>query len=262
MGNKGLFNKLGIIIAGLFLIGILGFFWSIKNKEMNAVPVAKNYTEVETLKAQNSSENLDTSKNPTAAAPKDYVLPEDANLLIPFTSQAPHQNWSSPYNDFCEEASILMVASYIKNNQILNSNDADAKMLSIMDFEMKRFGYNKDTTAEETAIILREFYNLQKVKVVYNPTIQDIKFALAQGQAIIAPLAGREINNPNFRTPGPLYHMLVIKGYDKKNNFITNDPGTRKGADYKYKAETIMKALHDWNNGDVYNGREVVIIIG
>ena len=42
---------------------------------------------------------------------------------------------------------------------------AEEKMLEIKAFEEKRFGYYKDTTAEETAIILREMYKIEKVTV-------------------------------------------------------------------------------------------------
>ena len=127
---------------------------------------------------------------------------------------------------------------------------------------MKKFGYHKDTNIEETVTILRELYNLQKIEVAYNPSVNEIKIALAEGKVVVVPLAGRELKNPNFRSPGPLYHMLVIKGFDKNDNFITNEPGTRKGADYRYKTGIIMNALHDWNNGDVYNGKKAVIIAG
>jgi len=73
------------------------------------------------------------------------------------------------------------------------------------------------------------------------------------------PAAGRELGNPNFTDPGPLYHMLVVRGYTE-NNFITNDVGTRKGENYQYKYDVLMNAIHDWNGGDVNNGQRVVIV--
>lgn len=189
-------------------------------------------------------------------------LPAEVNLKIPFTSQAPHKNWDHPYQEFCEEASMLMAASYIKGQVIANPDDADAKMLAIKEFEDRKFGFYKDTNAEETAVILREYFGLEKVETVADPTIANIKEALADGRAVIVPLAGRQIGNPNYKQPGPLYHMLVIKGYTKSGNFITNDPGTRKGADYVYKMDVLMKAIHDWNGGAVETGKKVMLIVG
>ena len=191
-----------------------------------------------------------------------YVLPSQINLAIPFTSQAPSKNWGLPYAEFCEEASSLMVASYINGWTIPSVEFAEQKMLEIKAFEEKRFGYYKDTTAEETAIILREFYNLNKVQVLYDPTVNDIKKAVADGKAVIVPAAGRLLSNPYFQSPGPIYHMLVIKGYTKEGNFITNDPGTRNGANFIYSPSVIMNAIHDWNGGDVESGRKVIIVVG
>ena len=191
-----------------------------------------------------------------------YIPSLEINLAVPFTVQAPNANWDEIHQEFCEEASILMAASYIKGWDIPDASTADRKMFEIKTFEEERFGYYKDTTAEETATIIHEFYGIEKVKVVYDPTIGDIKKALSEKRVIIAPAAGRQLGNPYFRQPGPLYHALVIKGYTKEGSFITNDPGTRRGVDFIYNPDVLMNAIHDWNGGDVENGRKVVIIVG
>ncbi len=190
-------------------------------------------------------------------------LPKEANLAVPFTSQAPDGNWDDPYGDFCEEASVLMAASYLTNKKIPNAAFANAALLAIRDFEVKRFGYHKDTNAEETATILREHFSYDNVELKGNPTAGDIKQALAEGRVVIAPVAGREIGNPYFQQPGPLYHMIVIKGYTADGKFITHDPGTRRGADFLYGENVIMEALHDWRtDGNIDLGKKVVIIAG
>lgn len=198
----------------------------------------------------------------TTPPPTAQALPVEINLAVPFTVQAPHGNWEDPYGEFCEEASVLMAASYILGLTIPNPDFADQKLNEIKDFELQRFGYHLDTTAEETTIILKEFYKIDKVKVVYDPTKEDIKKALTEKKVVIIPAAGRMLGNPYFTAPGPLYHMLVIKGYTKDGNFITNDPGTRRGADFIYSPNVIMNAIHDWNGGDVENGKKVMIIVG
>jgi len=215
------------------------------------MPPAQSYNSTASSQAQNQAPS-----EPEAA------LPAEVNLAIPFTSQAPHQNWDLPYQQFCEEASVLMAASYVKGKVIAGPDDADAKMLAIKNFEETKFGYYEDTNIEETALILRDYFGLANVKTISDPNSEEIKKALAEGKAVILPLAGREIGNPNYRQPGPLYHMLVVKGYTKSGNLITNDPGTRKGADYVYKPEVLLNAVHDWNGGNVDTGRKVMIIIG
>lgn len=199
----------------------------------------------------------------TITSPKPTNIPaQEINLDIPFTSQAPHRNWNLPYKEFCEEASVLMAISYVTGQNIPNADFANEKMLAIKDFEEKRFGYYEDTGVEETAIILREFYKYTKVKIVYNPTIATIKEALRSGKAVIIPAAGQQLENPYYTPPGPLYHMLVIKGFTKDGKFITNDPGTRRGANYIYDANLLFNAIHDWNGGNVTEGKKVMIVIG
>ena len=41
--------------------------------------------------------------------------------------------------------------------------------------------------------------------------------------------------------------MLVIRGYED-GRLITNDVGTRHGKNFTYKNETLMDAIHDWDN--------------
>lgn len=259
---------LGIIII-IILTAIAGLvlFYSKKDRLSlsEPLPPERTYerTYDEAVPAVPSEEPAPASQTPEpVTAETQKVLPAEVNLKIPFTSQAPHQNWELPYQQFCEEASALMAASYIKNQPIASPDAADAKLLAVKEFEDKKFGYYEDTTAEETAMILREHFGLEKIEVVADPTIVDIKSALALGRAVIVPVAGRQIGNPNYKQPGPLYHMLVIKGYKKNGDFITNDPGTRKGADYVYKADVIMDAIHDWNSGAVETGRKVILIVG
>ena len=190
-------------------------------------------------------------------------LPKQVNLAVPFTAQAPHANWDDPYAEFCEEASVLMAISYITGKSIPNPDFAAQKMLEIKAFEEKRFGYYKDTTAAETAIIFQEFYKYKNVKVLDNPKVADIKQALAAGKLVVIPAAGRLLGNPYYTPPGPLYHMLVIKGYTADGKFITNDPGTRRGADFVYSEATIMNAIHDWRTDTkIELGKKVVIIVG
>lgn len=239
-----------VFLAILSLTGVV--FFGLKNKTSPVpLPPAVGY----------DSEKTPPAPDSVSGAP-DAALPAEVNLAIPFTSQAPRQNWDLPYQEFCEEASTLMAASYVKNESLAGPDDADSKMLTIKDFEEKRFGFYKDTNAEETAVILTEYFGLSRVEVVFDPTEQNLKKALSGGKAVIVPAAGRELKNPNYKRPGPLYHMLVVKGYTKTGDFITNDPGTRNGADYVYKPSVLLNAIHDWNRGDVYKGKKVAIIVG
>ena len=70
------------------------------------------------------------------------------------------------------------------------------------------------------------------------------------------------LKNPYYTQPGPERHKVVIIGYDPDNKeFITNDPGTRRGADYVYDGALLWDAIHDWNGGDVPQGAKVMIVV-
>jgi hypothetical protein len=205
----------------------------------------------------------DLAPDPTPQ-PSPSPSPAEVNLNVPFTSQAPHQNWSEPYQNFCEEASALMAASYVLNQTIANADDADQKLLAIKAYEDRTFGYYMDTTAAETAKILTDYYGIQQVKLLDNPTVDDVKQAVAAGKVVLAPASGKDLPNPHFTNGGPVYHMLLVKGYTKDGKFITNDPGTRLGANFLYKYSDLMDAIHDWSgfDHDIHEGKRVVIVVG
>lgn len=186
--------------------------------------------------------------------------PAQINLAVPFTSQAPYANWSLPYQEACEEASLLMVARYKKGESIPSPDDANQEILKLVEFQNGFLGDYKDTTAEQTAEIAREYYGFKNTIVKYDLTIDDIKKEVAAGNPVIVPAAGRQLPNPYFRSPGPLYHMLVIRGYTA-TKFITNDPGTKRGEEFVYTYNGLLDAVHDWNGGDVEHGRKVMIVI-
>lgn len=208
--------------------------------------------------AEPSGDPILNSVTPTSAPERQ--LPPELNLAVPFTTQAPHTNWDADHEEFCEEAAVLMAGRYFAKRTIANEDDAEAALQGLKARELELFGYFKDTTAAETAQLLEDKYSVQ-TRLLRDPTVVQLKGALADGQLILVPSAGRQLGNPNFKRPGPLYHMLVLKGYTTRDEFITNDAGTRKGADYVYPVDRVMTAMHDWNGGEVDSGAKVVILV-
>ena len=209
------------------------------------------------IAADDSSE--DSEQEVLGAATQKKPVPAEINLKVPFTPQAPHANWELPYGEACEEASVLMVHYYFEK-KTFTKESADKEIKKLVDFQNKKYGFYKDSTADETARFIKDYWKYKKVRVL-PATIDAIKQELAAGRPVIIPAAGRLLGNPNFRRPGPLYHMLVVKGYTKDGKFITNDPGTRRGANYIYDQKVLMNAIHDWNGGDVNNGKKVIIVV-
>ncbi len=183
------------------------------------------------------------------------------NLDIPFTSQAPYAVWDELHDRACEEAAIIMVYYYLAGKE-LNKEIAEKEILSMVNWQVENWDGHFDLSAEQIAQLFMNYYSYKDIEMVYDFTIEDIKKELAQGNPVIIPAAGQLLKNPYFTPPGPEYHILVIKGYDDdKSEFITNDPGTKHGADFRYSYQTLENAIHDFNDGDVLNGRKVMIVV-
>lgn len=206
--------------------------------------------------------NVNAAKpaNANVNAPTPAPIPAAYNLAVPFAIQAPFANWTGSYEDGCEEASALMVHYYYTKQLFENQDEVKEELDRTFVWQDRVIGYNYDTTAEETARMLREYFGYKKVEVTTDVTAARIKKEIASGRPVIVPAYGKALLNPNFRNGGPDYHMLVIKGYTK-DTFVSNDPGTRRGADYVYPATRLLDAVHDWNDGDVEHGKKVMIIV-
>ena len=189
------------------------------------------------------------------------VSPAEINLSVPFLLQAPKQNWVQPFEDACEEASLIMVDAYYDGRKTNFGPDEGVEViLDVVAYEDETYGHSKDTTSNEVKLTAQNFYKHPNVEIV-EATEANIKAALANGNPVIAPAYGKALLNPNFKNGGPEYHMLVIKGYTKDGQWITNDPGTRNGRDYLYPKQRLLDAIHDFNPEDMKLGRKVIIVI-
>lgn len=213
----------------------------------------------ETPKQEDSEKKVAATTSPSTLP--DKVLIEN----VPFTPQAPFANWDAVHEQTCEEAAVLMAGWYAngKRGGKIDAGVAEDELQRLIIWEKQRFGYFEDTTAKETAQILTDFYGVKNVTVRDDVSITSIKKELANGNLVIVLAAGRELQNPYFKQPGPIYHALTIIGYDR-NEFITNDPGTRRGQGFRYPAENIIDSTHDWtgNPDTITSGPKRMIVIG
>ena len=192
-----------------------------------------------------------TSSGPSAT-PSKTPSPNQILLDVPFTPQAPFAEWSNPkLSNGCEEASALMAMSWVRGADI-TPEKARQEIISISDYEESNYGIYLDTSAKDTVDwIFKGYYKYQNVELYYDISIEDIKNQLKKGNLVIVPANGQEMHNPYYTQPGPLRHKLVIIGYDPDSKeFITNDPGTRLGKQYRYPEQVLFNAIHDYLTGD------------
>ena len=241
----------------LLVIGIaLGIsFWFLRGEE----EPASRLIEVPEDSSPIAAEERD-GETSFAESPEEIPVPvpgalspvEDALISgVPFTSQAPFAEWHIPqFQNACEEASLLMAAHWISGKP-LTKEVAKEEILALETFEEKRFGTAIDTSIEDTQKILEEYFEVSGSRIHYDIESQDIARAIGKGSVVIIPADGTKLKNPNFRPPGPTRHMLIIIGYDAvTKEFITHDPGTRQGANFRYPEKTLYSAILDYATGD------------
>lgn len=248
--------KLTIFILVLFT-GLLVFFLLDKSAKQSKTIAFENSEHI-LLAPENLSPQSEPTPTTTPELPKVFLN------KAPFTSQAPTANWNDKtYAEGCEEASMLMAAEYFSGNTKASLETAYAlqKIQELADWEQKKFGYHLDINAEEMAITLKEYLGLN-AEVVHSMTEENIKNELVKNRLVIWIANGQELNNPNFRRPGPPFHVLLIKGYNHEG-FVTNDPGTRKGMNYPYTYETLFNAGGDWDHtiNAVNKGSKTAIVV-
>ncbi|HCC23516.1 TPA: hypothetical protein DF272_05075 [Candidatus Falkowbacteria bacterium] len=260
-------DKLGIIfISGAMMLVLTGCVKAVSEPVVSLPEENQQGDESAEVKAEQSEPVVETQSETTDSDVEDTslidkvknlvteesdALPATVSLDVAFASQAPHGNWELPYQETCEEASLIIASKYFKKES-LNADIMDQELLKLVAWEKTDLGVYTDTDVAEVLVIAQKYFSLN-AEMTEDVSVDRIKRELAAGNLIVAPFAGRELGNPNFTAPGPLYHMLVITGYDR-NEFITNDVGTRKGEDYKYKYDVLISALHDLPKYDSTGG--------
>lgn len=187
------------------------------------------------------------------------ALPDSINLDVPFYSQAPDADWSLPWQEACEEASLTLAYHYFSETP-LTKEQFKKDVLGLVDWQNENFGDYLHSTVEQTAEMLESYFGFKDYRILENPTADSLKAELAAGHIIVAPFAGRMLKNPFYSGDGPYYHMLVIKGYDE-TNFITNDVGTKRGENFIYSHATIMNAMHDYREPGIETAPGRVIVL-
>lgn len=238
-------------LSGIILVffGVSGLAWILFRNGQERVAPSETMT-------QSFSENLVVDQNNTIVPePKletevSGVPPQNINHRVPFTSQAPTAEWGQQiFQDGCEEASVLMAQAW-RNGETLTKESAFKNISALATWQKKKFGHSVDTdTADTQQFLLEEYLEVTDTIIRYDFTL-DTLIDLTQKGIVIVPTNGQKLGNPNYRAPGPLQHMLVIVGYDASlHEFITNDPGTRKGEGYRYPEATLYAAIRDYPTG-------------
>lgn len=242
-----------LVIAGTFVLGIWYYDYSRQRIIKLDLPAARDYQVfVSDPKRVNNhqSSSTPTAINldypvPTASGQNPLGVSASMNLDIPFTAQAPTADWSQPWQDACEEASLLMVDYYYQNKDLPDPASVENILGKVVRWQEENWGGHEDLPVARVAELADQYFSMT-AEVIEDITADQIRQYLDRGLPVIVPADGHKLANPFFSGDGPDYHMLVIKGY-VGDKFITNDPGTKRGADFIYTEENLLDSIHDWD---------------
>lgn len=186
------------------------------------------------------------------------ILPGEVLIAVPFLSQAPFANWDPLHEDACEEASLIMLKYFLTGTKTVSKETGEEEIQALIKYEAEN-DFGLSITLTELNNLAKSYYGLDSGRVEIDITTEKIKEELRAGRPVIVGAAGKILDNPNFKNGGPIYHMLVIKGYDE-SGFITNDPGTRKGEGFRYTETNLFAAIHDWDENNILNGQKAYLV--
>lgn len=261
--NKLTIKIFWIIALVVFLTAFFLFFPKKSSDEGDYQALPDLVDEVETL------DEIIEEEGDLLINEKEEVLPETVHKIldVPFIPQAPFAEWDNPiFQDGCEEASSLMVV-YWARGKGLDEQKAKEEIIAISNYQEERFGEYRDTSSYDTMErIIKGYFGYNFVEIKRDIVLKDIINEIEKGKAVIIPANGQLLGNPYFTQPGPERHMLVIMGYDANSReFITNDPGTKRGEKYRYQEEILFNAIRDYPTGyhqPIEKIEKVMIMIG
>ena len=251
-------NKLIFII--IIFISLFSFCFVFFNK----YPLKKVENKISQI-----SQKVEEVKENIAPEPTKILssgLPNKHQIKTIFVPQSPEKNWDQPWQDACEEASLLTVDYYYKNITSADPQTIKNDLLKIFDFETKQ-SFTHDVNIDQMSLVAQNYFGYS-TKIITNPTIEDLKEYLSQDIPIIVPANGKTLyqENKHFKEGGPYYHNLVILGYDDSvNKFTVHDVGTQFGAYFRYSYSLLMQSIHDFpaskQKEDINQGDKKVLIL-
>jgi hypothetical protein len=188
-----------------------------------------------------------TASGDTPAEQPPVNLPAAVILPVPFTSQAPLNNWADRQHT-CEEASLVMVDRYLKgdHNATIDGRTADSAINLVTSWKPAL-----DLTSQQVGEVAKKNWGYN-----YKMLLADrlnMKQQLALGRPLLMGVRTHGLGNPNypgyrthFEDPNwSVSHFLVVIGYDNTDHFVLNDPGLTRGASYHILYDQLMHAIDD-----------------
>ena len=250
-----------ILFSTVIFLCLISFFLFQKKSTVLAPKIENKITQI--------TDKVEEIKETVAPQPTKILetgLPDKHLIKTVFVPQSPEKNWDQPWQDACEEASLLTVDYYYKKIASADPQTIKNDLLKIFDFE-KQQSFTHDVNIDQMAFIAQKYLGYS-TKIIKNPTVEDIKIYISQNVPIIVPANGKTLyqENKHFKEGGPYYHNLVILGYDDNTQkFTVHDVGTQFGAYFKYSYSLLIESIHNFPSSlkkeDINQGDKKVLIL-
>ncbi|MDD2482744.1 MAG: C39 family peptidase [Candidatus Shapirobacteria bacterium] len=249
-----------IILFFLFLLALILIFFTFFPKKITKEKIENKVTQ--------TFEKIEEVKETVAPKPTKILesgLPNKHLISTTFVEQSPEKNWDEPWQDACEEASLLTVDFYYRNKST-TSEFTKESILNMLSFEETR-NYTHDMNISQMSTVAKDYLGY-KSEIIDNPTVDQIKKYISQNTPVLVPAAGKILfkENNHFNSGGPYYHNIVILGYDDdKDQFTVHDVGTQFGAYFHYSYSLLMESIHDFPDSgqkeDINSGEKRVLVL-
>lgn len=207
-----------------------------------------------TTKIATNIENARETIIPLPSKILESGLPSKHQIKTAFIPQSPEKNWDQPWQDSCEEASILTLKHYYSADNP-STETLLAEYQQIFSYEAQN-NWTHDINLQKMAQLSTDLFQL-KPAIIDSPSTDDLKKYISKNIPVIVTANGKTLyqENKHFKSGGPLYHSLVILGFDDDiGKFIVHDVGTQFGAYFQYSYSLLMESIHDLpSNGDKNN---------
>jgi uncharacterized protein YvpB len=182
------------------------------------------------------------------ASPTPVVLPAAVILPVPFTSQAPLNDWANKQHT-CEEANLVMVDRYLRGDHsgaLIDPQTANAAINQISGWKP-----TLDMTPNNVGQLAHQYlgwaYQILPLDRI------NVKTQLALGRPVIVGVTTHGLGNANYpgyrnhyeETGWSVSHYITVVGYDQADTVILNDPGITRGHGYHITFDQLVHAVND-----------------
>ena len=190
------------------------------------------------------------------ALPSPAPPPATAVLSVPYTVQAPGNNWKV-FENACEEDAVLMYHDYLEGDHRaqIPPAEADPALRALEKWQVDNWGAERDLTLDKTGQLAQAYYGYHYQ--VVPATQAGIIAEVAAGHPVIVPVMTKSLQNNHYGA-GNVYHEVLIKGYNP-DGVVTNDAGVQEGKDWFYSWSVLFGAI-DAQTPKMGQGRVALVL--